>query len=122
MAGMNMLQMIKMIPTFDGRNYVEWTKSFNGILQITWPFLSKNVSERPNLIPRENREGEEKASDIDDKDSNPSEVSTDGSRSSDEGPSSSDDIEAWDTANGHLFSVLRLTTPGRYSPKRTVEI
>ena len=38
MAGMNTLQMIKVIPTIDGRNYVEWTRSFNEILQITWPF------------------------------------------------------------------------------------
>ena len=36
MEGKNALQMIKMIPTlFDGRNYVEWTRSFNDILQIT---------------------------------------------------------------------------------------
>ena len=41
---MNTLQMIKNIPTIDGRNYVEWTKSFNNILQITWPFPSKIVS------------------------------------------------------------------------------
>ena len=39
LAGMNTLHMIKMIPTFDGPNYVEWTRSFNDILQITWPFL-----------------------------------------------------------------------------------
>ena len=74
MVGMNTLQMIKMIPTFDGRNYVEWTRSFNDILQITWPFLSKMVSvlERSEPIPRENKGGEENASDIDDNDSTPS--------------------------------------------------
>ena len=70
---------------------------------MTWPFLSKIVYklERPELISRENRGGEENASDIDDNDSNPSEVSTDGSRNSDEEPSNSDDIETWDTANDH---------------------
>ena len=98
MAGMNMLHMIKMIPTFDGRYYFEWTISFNGILQITWPFLSKLVSglESPKPISRESRRrGEENASDIDDNDLSPSEVSAVGSRNSDEVPSSSDDIEAW---------------------------
>ena len=34
------------------------------------------------------------------------------SRNSDEKPRSIDDIKAWDTANEHLFSVLRLTTTG----------
>ena len=125
MTEMNTLQMIKTIPTFDGgRNYVEWTRSLNDILQITWPFLSKIVSglERPKPIPRENIGGEENASDIEDNDSNSSEVSAAGSRNSDGEPSNRDDIEACDTANEHLFSVLRLTTAGRCSPKRTVEI
>ena len=117
MTGMKtMLPMIKMIPTFDGRNYVEWTRLFNDILQIILPFLSKIVSglERPEPIPRESREGgEENASDIDDNDSNPSEVSATGSRNLDEEPSNSDDIEVWDTANQHLSSsVLWLTTTG----------
>ena len=114
MAGMNTLQIIKMIPTFDGRNYVKWTRSFNDILQITWPFLGKIVSELGRLepIPSESREGGGNASNIDDNDSNPSEVSAVGSRNSDEEPSSSDDIEAWDTANEHFFNVLRLTTTG----------
>ena len=75
------LQMIKMISTFDGRNYVEWTRSFNYILQITWPFLRKIVSGlgRPEPISTESGEGEENASDIDDNDPNPSEVSAVGS-------------------------------------------
>ena len=80
---MNTLQMIKMIPThYDGRNYIDWTISFNYILEITRPLLSKIVSglERPEPIPRENRVWEENASDIDDNDSNPIEVSADGSR------------------------------------------
>ena len=114
MAGMNTLRMIKMTPTFDGRNYVIWTRSFKDILEITWPFLNKIVSglEKPKPIPRKNRVGAENASDIDDNDSNPGEVSAVGFRDSDEKPSNNDDIEAWDTANEHLFSVLRLTTTG----------
>ena len=55
---------------------------------------------------------EESTSDFDDNDLSPSEVSADGSRNSDEEPNNSDDIEAWDTANEHLFNVLRLTTAG----------
>ena len=49
-----------MIPTFDGRNYVEWTRSFKDILPITWPFLSKIVSrlERPEpQSPKRTEEG-----------------------------------------------------------------
>ena len=49
-------------------------------------------------------------SDIDYNASNPSGVSVVVSRNLGEEPSNSDDIEAWDTANEHLFSVLRLTT------------
>ena len=111
---MNTLQMIKMMPTLDGRDYVEWTKSFNTILQITWRFLSKIAPglERPEPIPRENREGEESTSDFDDSDSNPSEVSAYGSSNSNEDSNNSDDIEAWNTANEHSFGVLRLTTTG----------
>ena len=119
MAGMNTLQMIKMIPTCEGRNCVEWTRSFNDILQTTSPFLSKIVSglKRPEPISRENIGGEETASDINDNDySNLSEVSAVGSPNSNEQPSNSDNIEAWDTANEHLFSV-RLTTLG---PARSV--
>ena len=80
--------MIKMILTFDGRNYVEWTRSFNDILQMTWPFLSKIVPglERPEQILREGREGEENAGDIDDNVANLSEVSAVESRNLDEEP------------------------------------
>ena len=77
-------------------------------------FLCKIVSglERPEPIPKESRGGEGNASETDDNDINSSEVSADGPRNSDKEPSNSDDIEAWDTANDHLFSVLRLTTTG----------
>ena len=51
-------------------------------------------------------------SDCDDHDFNPSKLSAYGSRNSDEKPSSSDDIKAWNTANEQLFSVLRLTITG----------
>ena len=68
--------------------------------------------ERPELVPRENREGEKNTSDFGDSDFYPSEVSAHGSRNSDEEPHSSDDIKAKDTVNEHLFSVLRLTTTG----------
>ena len=105
MAGMNTLQMIKMIPTCDGRNYIEWTRSFNDIPKLTWPFLSKIVFrlERPEPILRDNRRAEENASNFYDNDSN---------RSSDEEPNNSDDLEAWDKTNEHLLSVLRLTIAG----------
>ena len=43
MAGMNTLQMIKTMPKFDGSDFVEWTRSFNDILQMTRPFQSKIV-------------------------------------------------------------------------------
>ena len=45
MAGSSTLQVINLIPKFDGTDYVEWSRSFNDILQICWPFLSKIVSE-----------------------------------------------------------------------------
>ena len=44
MAGTSTLQMINSIPKFDGTDFVEWSKSFNDILQISWPFLDKMVS------------------------------------------------------------------------------
>ena len=66
---------------------MEWSRSSNDILQIYWPFLSKIVSglDKPEPIPRCREERE---------------------------PSNVDDIKAWDSANEHLFSVLRLTTTG----------
>ena len=36
--------MINSIPKFDGTDFVEWSRSFNDILQISWPFLGKIVS------------------------------------------------------------------------------
>ena len=57
MAGMNTLQMIEINPKFDGENFVEWIRSFNFILQIAWPFLSKIIYglERPEPILSGNR-------------------------------------------------------------------
>ena len=65
-------------------------------------FLIKIVSgrEKPKLIPRRREEDAIDGSDYDagyiDK----------------REPSNVDDIQAWDSANEHLFSVLRLTTTG----------
>ena len=55
---------------------------------------------------------EENTCDSDNKTSNLSEVSAHESRNSDKEPNNSDDIEAWDSANEHLFRILRLTTTG----------
>ena len=38
MAGMNTLQIIKVISKFDGGNFIELTTSLNDILHIVWPF------------------------------------------------------------------------------------
>ena len=51
MAGTSTLQMINSIPKFDGTDYVEWSRSFNDILPISWPFLSKKVSGQEKLEP-----------------------------------------------------------------------
>ena len=77
MAGMNTLQMIKMIPKFDGENFVEWTRSFSYVLQISWHFLIKIIYglKRPEPINRGSREGEESICAFDCNDYNPSEVS-----------------------------------------------
>ena len=67
--------MIKTIFKFDSSNFVQWTRSFSSILQITWLFLSKIVSGLDKLksIPRESREEKKNIADFDDNDSNPSE-------------------------------------------------
>ena len=75
---------------------MEWSRSFNDILQISWPFLSKMVSrlEKPKPIPRSREEDTIEGSNdetgyIDERE-----------------PSNVDDIKAWDSANEHLpFSV-----------------
>ena len=58
MAGSSTLQMINSIPKLDGTDCVEWSRSFNDILQTSWSFLSKIVSglEKPNPIPRSREE------------------------------------------------------------------
>ena len=103
MAGTSTLQMINSIPKLDGTDYVEWSRSFNDILQISWPFLSKIDSglEKPEPILRRSREED------------PIEGSDYDTGNIDERePSNVDDINAWDSANEHLLSVLRLTTTG----------
>ena len=102
MAGTNTLQMISSIPTFDGTSYVEWSRSFNDILQIFWPFLSKIVSglKKPEPLLRRRKE-------------DPNEGSDDDMGYIDERESPNvDGINAWDSADEHLLTVLRLTTTG----------
>ena len=94
--------MINSVPKFDGTDYVEWSRSFNDILQISCPFLSKIVSrlKKTKSIPRR-------------RDEDPTEGSDDETGYIDKRePSNVDDIKAWDSANERLLSVLRLTTTG----------
>ena len=102
MAGTSTLQMINSIPKFDGTDFVEWSRSFNDILQISWPFLSKVVFGLKKTEPILRRSREE----------DPIEGSDDETGHIDEREPSNIDINAWDSANEHLFSVLRLTTKG----------
>ena len=80
--------MTETIPRFDGSNLVEWARSFNDVLQITWPFPRKIVSglERPEPISREYREGEKNTSNFDHSGSNPSKLSAHGWRNPDKEP------------------------------------
>ena len=115
MAGMNTLQITKTIPKLDGENPGEWTnRSLNDILQIAWPLLSKIIYEleSPEPILSGRTERKENTSDLDDNDSNPSDVSDPDPGSLNEEPHNSDENKAWDSANEHLFSVSRLTTTG----------
>ena len=75
--------------------------------------------ERPEPILRKNREGGENASDIDDNDSNPSEVSADGSRNSDEESNNSDDIDAWDAAK--ILDKIQENTNNEGSCRERIE-
>ena len=101
MAGMNTLHLINLIPKFDdGCNYVEWTRSFDNILQTSCLFLSKLASglEKPEPILR-SRESED-----------PIEGSENDMGSVDEREPSNVDIKAWGSANEGPFSVLIPTT------------
>ena len=102
MAGTGTLEMINSIPKFDDTDDVEGTKSFSDILQISSPFLSKIVSglEKPKHILKSREEDPKKGSD-----------NVTGN-SDERKPSNVDDNKAWDSANEHLFSVLRLTAAG----------
>ena len=66
---------------------------------------------RPKPILSGSGEGKGNISDLGDNDSNSSDVSGHDSGSLNK-PQNNDDIKAWDSANEHLFSVLRLTTTG----------
>ena len=43
--------MINSILKFESTGYVEWSRSFNDILQVSWPFLSKIVFELEKIEP-----------------------------------------------------------------------
>ena len=64
-AGTSTLQIINSIPKFDCTDYVEWSRSFNDIVQISWPFLSKIISglEKPKPILRSREEDPNEGSD-----------------------------------------------------------
>ena len=102
MAGTSTLHMTNSIPKFDGTEFVEWSRSFNDIMQISWPFLSKIVSRLEKSEPILRSREEDPIDGSDDDTGN-----TDGRE-----PSNVDDIKAWNLANEHLLSVLRLTTTG----------
>ena len=93
---MSTLHIIKMIPRFDGENFIELTRSLNDMLAIVWPFLSKIIYRLERLEPilSGSREGEGNTSDVDDNDSNSSNVSGHDSGSLNEEPQNSDDIKA----------------------------
>ena len=95
MAGMNTFQMIETIPEFDGVNFVRWTRLFNDILQLSWPFLGKIVSghERPEPVLRGSSKGKGNMIDFDVHDSNPSDVSGHDSDSMNDKPQNGDDIK-----------------------------
>ena len=87
---------INSIPKFDGIDYAEWSRSFNDILQISWPFLSKVVSglKKTETILRRREEEDP----IEGSDDNMGYI---GKRE----PSNVDDIKAWGSENEGLFSV-----------------
>ena len=95
MAGTSTLQMINSILKFDGTDFVEWSRSFNDILQMSWPFVSMMVSglEKPEPTLRSREEdpicSDDETGYIDERE-----------------PSNVDDIKGWDLANGHMLSVL----------------
>ena len=57
MACTSKLHIINSIPKFDGTDYVEWSRAFNDILEISCSFLSKIVSglEKPKPVPEVGR-------------------------------------------------------------------
>ena len=79
--------MINSIPKFDGADYVERSRSFDGILQISWPFLSTIVSglEKPEPLLRNREEDPIESSGYDTGDVDEGE------------PSNVDDIKTWDS-------------------------
>ena len=88
MADTSTLQMINSIPKFDGSDYVEWSRSFNDILQISWRFLSQMVSGLGKPGPLRSREEDT----IEDRDYDTGNIN-------EREPSNVDGIKAWDSAN-----------------------
>ena len=82
---------------------MEWSRSFNDILQISCHFLSKIVSGLKKIEPILRRSREEDPIEGSDNDTG---------NINEREPSNIDDIKAWGSTNEHLFSVLRLTTTG----------
>ena len=89
MAGTSTLQKMNSIPKLDGTDFVEWSRLFNDILQISWPFLGKIVSglKKNERILRRSREED------------PIEGSDYETGHIDEREPSNVDIDAWDSAN-----------------------
>ena len=104
---MNTLQIIKSSPKFDGKNFVEWRKSFIDILKIYWPYLSKIVGGLKKTEPIL-REGIRELED-------PIESSGyDTGNIGERERSNVEDIKAWDSTNEHFFHGC--------SPKRIITI
>ena len=96
MTGTGTFQMINPILKFDGPDYVEWSRSFNDILKISWPFLSNIVPglEKPEPILRSREE--------DPNDNSDGDMDCTDERE----PTNVDGIKTWDSANEQLFSFF----------------
>ena len=61
MAGIDTLQIIKYIPSFDVENFFEWARLLYDILQMAWYFSSEIIYKLKRLqsVPKENRKRKE---------------------------------------------------------------
>ena len=80
---------------------MEWSRPFNDILQISWPFLSKIVSmlKKPQPILRSREEYPNDGSDDDTSNVDKREPSN-----------NVDDMKAWGSANEHLLECFEIDT------------